>query len=112
MNFFALALATVVALVGCLLNVVEARHRYYATAYDIARATRTQRELEDERKQLQIDRAALLDPARLNPIAARHGFKVATADQIVTVGAPQTPRAPVSAPAAKGAAPSAPPRED
>ncbi len=106
MKFFALALLTVTAAVLCLLNVVTARHDYYATAYDIARATRTQRELEDKRKQLLIDRAALLDPGRLSPIAARHGFKVATADQIVIVGAPPMPDlAPSPAPAS--AAPSA-----
>ena len=93
---------------SCLLNVVEIRHKYYATAYEIGRATRTQRELEDERKQLAIDRAALLDPARLTPIAARHGFKVATADQIVIVGSPIAPPPPplpkaIVAPQAPGA---------
>jgi cell division protein FtsL len=107
MKFFALALLTVAAVVLCLLNVVSARHAYYATAYDIARATRAQRDLEDKRKQLLIDRAALLDPGRLSPIAARHGFKVATADQIVIVGAPRGPAvAPPPAPAS--AAPAAP----
>jgi cell division protein FtsL len=101
MKFFALTLLTVTAVVLCLLNVVSARHAYYATAYDIARATRVQRDLEDKRKQLLIDRAALLDPGRLSPIAARHGFKVATADQIVIVGAPQS--------SAAAPAPAAPP---
>lgn len=95
MRFFSLALATVAALVLCLLNVVEIRHIYYATAYDIARATREQRTLEDERRQLLIDRAALLDPGRLTPVAARHGFKVATADQIVIVGSERPAIAPV-----------------
>jgi hypothetical protein len=106
MKFFTLAFATVAALVLCLLNVVELRHVYYSTGYDIARATRDQRTLEDERKQLLIDRAALLDPGRLTPIAARHGFKVATADQIVIVGAPQDP--PPVAPSAAPVAPAAP----
>ena len=104
MRFFILAFSTVAALVVCLMSVVEMRHRYYATAYEIGRATRTQRELEDESKQLLIDRAALLDPARLQPIAIRNGFKVATADQIVIVGAPQTPP---PAPASKAGSPDA-----
>ena len=116
MRFFTLAFATVAALVLCLLNVVSTRQAYYASAYDIARATREQRALEDERRQLLIDRAALLDPARLTPIAARHGFNVATADQIVLVGAPQpvhAPGAPSSAsPPAGPAAPPADPEEN
>jgi cell division protein FtsL len=106
MKFFTVTFATVAALVLCLLNVVELRHVYYSTGYEIARATRDQRTLEDDRKQLLIDRAALLDPGRLTPIAARHGFKVATADQIVIVGAPQDP--PPVAPSAASAAPAAP----
>lgn len=106
MKFFTVTFATVAALVLCLLNVVELRHVYYSTGYEIARATRDQRSLEDDRKQLLIDRAALLDPGRLTPIAARHGFKVATADQIVIVGAPQDP--PPVAPSAASAAPAAP----
>jgi cell division protein FtsL len=108
MKFFALTLLTVTAVVLCLLNVVSARNVNYTTAYEIARATRVQRALEDKRKQLIIDRAALLDPGRLSPIAARHGFKVATADQIVIVGAPQSgPVAPASAPAPVSAGPHA-----
>lgn len=101
MRFFVVALVFFAALVTCMLDVVEANHAYYATGYEIARATRDQRALEDERRQLLIDRAALLDPGRLSPIAARHGLKVATADQVVIVGAPApAPAAPVSAPAA------------
>jgi len=98
MKFFVSTLLTAIAVVICLLNVVSARHAYYATAYDIARATRVQRDLENKRQQLLIDRAALLDPGRLSPIAVRHGFRVATADQIVIVGAPpSSAAAPISA---------------
>ena len=103
MKFFVVTLIVFAALVACLLDVVSANHDYYATAYEIARATRDQRTLEDEHRQLLIDRAALLDPGRLTPIAARHGLKVATADQIVLVG--QAPAPASAAAAAPGSAP-------
>ncbi|MEZ4474074.1 MAG: cell division protein FtsL [bacterium] len=86
MRFFVLALATVAALVVSAIRVVSARHDGVDLAYRIAAATRTQRALTEEESQLRIDRAALLDPTRLEPIAVRHGFRVPSPDQIVVTG--------------------------
>ena len=85
MRFFVLALATVAALVLCAIRVVEERNQSVALAYSIAAETRTQRTLEEELRQLRIDRAALLDPTRLTPIAKRNGLIVPTPDQVVVV---------------------------
>ena len=85
MRFFVLCLATVSALVWCAIRVVEERNDSVALAYRIAEQTRTQRGLEEELRQLRIDRAALLDPTRLTPIAQRNGLMVPTPDQVVVV---------------------------
>lgn len=85
MRFFVLSLATVAALVWCGIRVVSERNRSVALAYEIAAETRTQRSLEEELRQLRIDRAALLDPTRLTPIAKRNGLKVPTPDQVIVV---------------------------
>lgn len=85
MKFFILSLATVAALAWCAIAVVQERNRSVALAYSIAAETRTERALEEELRQLRIDRAALLDPTRLTPIAQRNGLKVPTPDQIVVV---------------------------
>lgn len=87
MRFFVLSLATVAALVWCAIRVVQERNQSVALAYRIAAETRTQRGLEEELRQLRIDRAALLDPTRLTPIAKRNGLDVPTPDQVVVVEA-------------------------
>lgn len=85
MRFFVLCLATVAALAWCAIRVVEERNQSVALAYSIAAETRTQRGFEEELRQLRIDRAALLDPTRLTPIAKRNGLIVPTPDQVVVV---------------------------
>jgi cell division protein FtsL len=83
---FALTLAlTVAALVGLAARLVSQRHVGVQLGYDIGRATTEQRRLEEEVKRLRIDRAALLDPARLEPVALKYGYKTPGTDDVVAV---------------------------
>lgn len=86
MRFFVVALATVGALTWCGVQVVTNRHREVALGFSIADATAEQRRLEDELRKLRIDRAALLDPKRLEKAALADGLKVPAPDQVVVVG--------------------------
>lgn len=85
MRFFFLALGTIAALAWCAVRIVTEQHAGMALGYDIAAATRQQRALEDEVRQLSIDRAALLDPTLLEPAALRHGYRVPRPDEVVVV---------------------------
>ncbi len=85
MRFFLLAVATIAGLVYSALERVEERHAGVALGYEIAQALRTQRALEEEINQLRIDRAALLDPTRLEPIARKRGYRVPAPDQVVVI---------------------------
>ena len=85
MRFFLLTLCTVAALVWCGAVVVQARHREVAHSFEIADATAEQRRLEEELRKLRIDRAALLDPKRLEQAAYADGLRVPGPDQVVVV---------------------------
>ena len=83
MRFALVTLTLVAALVWCGMRVVEQRHRAVELGYEIASATQAQRGLQDELRQLKIDRAAMLDPKRLEPLALREGLRVPAPDEIV-----------------------------
>lgn len=85
MRFFLIAVSTVAALVYIAVGVVERQHIGVAIAFDISAETSTQTRLEDELRQLRIDRAALLDPTRLTPLAERNGLRVPAPDQVIVV---------------------------
>jgi cell division protein FtsL len=87
-------LLTAAALVIVFTRVVVSRHTNVSLGYEIAQATNEQRRLEEELKKLRIDRAALLDPARLEPVAVKHGYRVPTPAEVVAVH--ETPAAPAS----------------
>jgi cell division protein FtsL len=78
-------LLTAAALVTVFTRVVASRHTNVSLGYEIAQATNEQRRLEEELKKLRIDRAALLDPARLQPVATKHGYRVPTPAEVVAV---------------------------
>lgn len=86
MRFFILAFATIGSLTWSAVQVVSERQVGVDLAYRIASSTRTQRTLTEELNQLRIDRAALLDPTRLEPLAVKHGLRVPAPDQVVVVG--------------------------
>ncbi|MSP73032.1 MAG: hypothetical protein EXR76_12880 [Myxococcales bacterium] len=92
MKFFLLTLLTVTAVVLCLLRVVESRHRFYQTAYQIDRERQLQSTLRNTQRELIIDRAALLAPSRLLPMAERNGYRVAYAAQTVHPDSSTTPQ--------------------
>ncbi len=83
MRFFFVAATLVGALAWCGMRVVDQRHRAVELGYEIASATATQRDLQDELRQLRIDRAAMLDPKRLEPLAVREGLRVPAPDEVV-----------------------------
>lgn len=87
MRFFVLALAAVAALTAATVRLVEERNRAVQLGYELAAASGEQRALEEELRQLRIDRAALLDPERLAPLARDHGFRTPSPDEIVVVPA-------------------------
>ena len=85
MKFFCLALAVVAALVSTAVRVVYERNQTVQLGFDIAEESQKIRKLEEEMHQLRIDRAALLDPKRLAPMARQAGLHVATPDEVVSV---------------------------
>jgi cell division protein FtsL len=88
MRDFLFLLVTAALCTASLLSVVSRRNADYDVAYAIGRATQAQRALEEERKRLTVDRASLLDPGRLAPIARRLGYDVASPDQVVVLRLP------------------------
>ncbi|MCB9543324.1 MAG: cell division protein FtsL [Myxococcales bacterium] len=85
MRFFVLALVSVAALTAATVRLVNERNRSVQLGYEMAAATRVQRALEEELRQLRIDRAALLDPKRLAPLAREQGLRTPSPDEIVVV---------------------------
>lgn len=88
MRFFVLALVSVAALTAATVRLVGERNRSVQLGYEMAAATRVQRALEEELRQLRIDRAALLDPKRLAPLARDEGLRTPSPDEIVVVHLP------------------------
>ena len=86
MRFFLVALCVSGALTLGALRLVGLRHRSVALGYDIAEATRQQRALEEELRQLRIDRAALLEPRNLETLAVQEGLRTPLPDEVVVVG--------------------------
>lgn len=82
-----MALVAVSALTAATVRLVVERNRAVQLGYELAAASSEQRALEEEMRQLRIDRAALLDPVRLAPLAERHGLRTPTPDEIVVVPA-------------------------
>ncbi len=83
-----MALAAVAALTAATVRLVAERNRAVQLGYELAAASSDQRALEEELRQLRIDRAALLDPVRLAPLAERHGLRTPSPDEIVVVPPP------------------------
>lgn len=101
MRFFVMALMAVAALTAATVRLVTERNRAVQLGYELAAAAGEQRALEEELRQLRIDRAAMLDPERLAPLAERHGLRSPTPDEIVVV-APGERRAEAPRPARGG----------
>ena len=85
MRFFLLTALTVIALASTAIRVVHERNQSVQLGFSIAEQTKAFRALEEEIHQLRIDRAALLDPKHLAPIAIGAGLHVATPDEVVSV---------------------------
>ena len=85
MKFFVLTLGTVIALASTAIRVVHERNQGVQIGFAITEQTKMVRTLEEELHQLRIDRAALLAPKRLAPIAEAAGLHVASPDEVVAV---------------------------
>ena len=85
MRFFAVCLMTVVAVVACLLRQVELRHRQVSISYEISKATQRQQALEEQLERLRIDRAALLEPSRVERIGRKWGLRLPNPDDVVVL---------------------------
>lgn len=85
MRFFVLTLAALAALTAATVRLVTERNRSVQLGYELAAASNEQRALEEQLRQLRIDRAALLDPKRLAPLARDRGLRSPTPDEIVVV---------------------------
>lgn len=83
MRFFILTLVTIGAIVATAVNIIHERNRGVTLGFKIDAAGKKIRLLEEELHQLRIDRAALLDPRRLAPLARNEGLHIATPDEIV-----------------------------
>lgn len=97
MRFFVLALAAIAALTAATVRLVSERNRAVQLGYELAAGSRVQRALEEELRQLRIDRAALLDPKRLAPLARDQGLRTPSPDEIVVVHLAPRPAAPAAA---------------
>ena len=86
MKFFVISVALIFGLSASALRVVNERNDAVALGFEISNGMARINELEEELRQLRIDRAALLDPKRLGPLATQHGLRIARPDQIVTMG--------------------------
>ena len=85
MKFFFLTIATLIGLTAIGLRVVAERNDQVALGFEIAAENRKTVTLENQRRQLLIDRASLLDPKRLVPIGQKHGLHMATPAEVVPV---------------------------
>ena len=85
MKFFSLIMLTLMGLGAIGVRVVAERNDQVALGFDIAAQNREAVALENQRRQLLIDRASLLDPKRLAPIGLQHGLHMATPAEIIPV---------------------------
>ncbi len=85
MKFFVITVSLIFGLSASALRVVNERNDAVALGFEISNGMARINELEEEKRQLRIDRAALLDPKRLAPLAQQHGLRIARPDQIVTM---------------------------
>ena len=85
MRFFLLSALTIVALASTAIRVVYERNQSVQLGFAISEQTKIVRAHEEEIHQLRIDRAALLDPKRLAPLAIKAGLHVASPDEVVSV---------------------------
>ncbi len=85
MRFFVLTVITLIGLSAIGIRIVSERNDQIALGFDIAAQNREAVALENQRRQLLIDRASLLDPKRLAPIGTRNGLHMATPSEIVPV---------------------------
>ena len=90
MKFFVISVAFIFGLSASALRVVNERNDAVALGFEISNGMARINDLEEELRQLRIDRAALLDPKRLGPMAREFGLRIARPDQIVTMGAELT----------------------
>ncbi len=89
MRFMVVALTACVALAWVGIQVVERRHRAVALGYEIVEARAEQTRLDDQLRQLEIDRAALLSPERLGMVARNAGLRAPHGDEVVRVTTPR-----------------------
>ena len=85
MRFFLITLTIVTSLVLAGLRLVHDRNQSVALGFELAKALEERQRLEEDLRQLRIDRASLLDPKRLIPLARERGLRVPLPDAVVVL---------------------------
>ena len=83
MKYFMTLFIAISVLVSAAITVVHERNQAVNYGFRIDAANKEIAVLEEDLHQLRIERAALLDPRRLGPIAVSQGLKVARPDEVV-----------------------------
>jgi len=79
-----IAVMTLITVLGTALAVqrVRARHEVVSLGYQLSRANEEVRALRETERQLELERATLTNPERINTLAAAMGMSPAAADVI------------------------------
>ena len=90
MRFFIISALTIAAVVSIALRVVHERNRGVNIGFEIQAASKELRSQQEIIHRLRIERAALLDPKRLRPAAAKLGMRAASPDEVVPMAGGQS----------------------
>jgi cell division protein FtsL len=83
MRFFFMVAIVVGALTLAGLRIVHDRNQ--AVAFELSKALNERQRIDEDLRQRRIDRAALLDPKRLIPLAKERGLRVPAPDAVVVL---------------------------
>ena len=85
MRFFLISLTVVTSFTLAGLRLVHDRNQSVALGFELSKALEERQRLEEDLRQLRIDRASLLDPKRLIPLARERGLRVPLPDAVVVL---------------------------
>jgi len=85
MRFFFIAAIVVGALALAGIRVVHDRNQAVALGFELSKALNERQRIDEDLRQRRIDRAALLDPKRLIPLAKERGLRVPAPDAVVVL---------------------------
>ena len=85
MRFFFITTTLIAALTLAGLRLVHDRNQSVALGFELSKALQERQRIEEDLRQRRIDRAALLDPKRLIPLAKERGLRVPAPNAVVVL---------------------------